>query len=516
VDNLFPPAEGLVHLVVGWTGHRRLPEAAGLTDVVAQAFDEIERYGAASGRTVVCVGSVAKGADLLFCEEALRRSLPLLVLLPVEASQFEADAEPATRDRIKAVLAHCRAVETVHPPAAVPASGFLEAGVRTVNDCDVLLTIWDGQPAEGAGGTGEIVQYALEVKRAIAHIHPTTGELSWMRKLPALPGRARVPPTEPLLCRADVARLFHRLDEAADQYARPARSLLFRIICYHLAASAVMVLALAAYSEMYYGFQGRTAGHWVGFATMVKVALLGYALYLVYRHRVPHSSWMDHRIRAELCRSYLALWNLPRWAIRAPFAPISALAHTRRDLYIAWHFDATGEVDLAQAKKSYLDPDSLIASDGSGGRIASQLDYLRKNAAATHLRYRRLRRIATWSTGSAIVLGVISCVFIILTSGDSAGDAGTGQAIAKMLLKFLAVTLPLVSATLLSYATASDLKRRSTRYAELAQRLDRLEHQIMQARSWADLGLAIELTEQLLLAEVAEWHAFTRFAGDPH
>jgi len=37
---------------------------------------------------------------------------------------------------------------------------YLAAGCRVVDMSDVLLAVWDGQPARGKGGTGNIVEYA--------------------------------------------------------------------------------------------------------------------------------------------------------------------------------------------------------------------------------------------------------------------------------------------------------------------------------------------------------------------
>ena len=45
-----------------------------------------------------------------------------------------------------------------------------------VDRCDVLIAVWDGEPARGPGGTAEIVAYALERGRPIVHIRPDVRE----------------------------------------------------------------------------------------------------------------------------------------------------------------------------------------------------------------------------------------------------------------------------------------------------------------------------------------------------
>jgi hypothetical protein len=49
-------------------------------------------------------------------------------------------------------------------------AGYLAVGEDTLNRSDVVLTIWDGEPAQGRGGTPEILQAALERRLCIIWI----------------------------------------------------------------------------------------------------------------------------------------------------------------------------------------------------------------------------------------------------------------------------------------------------------------------------------------------------------
>ncbi|NIM63105.1 MAG: hypothetical protein GTO30_16130, partial [Acidobacteria bacterium] len=44
----------------------------------------------------------------------------------------------------------------------------------------------------------------------------------------------------------------------------------------------------------------------------IEVAALVVALVLTFRHRHAHHEWIRTRFEAELCRSFLAIWDLPR------------------------------------------------------------------------------------------------------------------------------------------------------------------------------------------------------------
>lgn len=51
-------------------------------------------------------------------------------------------------------------------------AAYLAAGQRVVQLCDMLLAIWDGQPARGLGGTADIVAYAQSHGTPITHLNP--------------------------------------------------------------------------------------------------------------------------------------------------------------------------------------------------------------------------------------------------------------------------------------------------------------------------------------------------------
>ena len=45
--------------------------------------------------------------------------------------------------------------------------GYLRVGRETVDACEILIAIWDGESAAGKGGTGDVVAYAIERGRAV-------------------------------------------------------------------------------------------------------------------------------------------------------------------------------------------------------------------------------------------------------------------------------------------------------------------------------------------------------------
>jgi len=121
-----------------------------------------------------------------------------------------------------------------------------------------------------------------------------------------------------------------------------------------------------------------------------------------------------------------------------------------------------------------------------------------------------IERFAKASTLLAIVLGSVG-ILMAATGLDHGRIEPWYHA-----LKALSIVLPLVTAALLTYATARDVTRRSTRFREMIRSLEEAKLRVSTARTWPALGRAVTEAEWLLQAELGEWHAFTRYAGELH
>ena len=58
------------------------------------------------------------------------------------------------------------------PFAAPSEQAFLEAGKRVARLSDHLVAVWDGLPAQGVGGTADIVESAQRIGRRVTVIWP--------------------------------------------------------------------------------------------------------------------------------------------------------------------------------------------------------------------------------------------------------------------------------------------------------------------------------------------------------
>jgi hypothetical protein len=118
-----------------------------------------ERLARLPADVLVGVSSLADGADQLFAEAILALGGSLEVVLPTARYRESLPAEslPAY-DRL---LARATAVERLDYEDST-SEAYTTAGRVVVHRSDVLVAVWDGHPARGPGGTGDVVAYARE------------------------------------------------------------------------------------------------------------------------------------------------------------------------------------------------------------------------------------------------------------------------------------------------------------------------------------------------------------------
>jgi hypothetical protein len=156
--------------VIGVTGHRVLAEVDRLEAGLDRVARHLEEAFPAEGWTVV--SALAEGADRLGASRFLARpGTRLVAVLPLPRDDYETDfATPTSREEFRSLLA--RAGEVVELPTGRSREEAYEAGGREVlARADVLVAVWDGQGAQGQGGTGGIVAEARKCGLPIAWVH---------------------------------------------------------------------------------------------------------------------------------------------------------------------------------------------------------------------------------------------------------------------------------------------------------------------------------------------------------
>lgn len=163
------PVADAGELWVGVTGHRALarPEA-----VAAEVDAVLDRLVAGSGQTIVVVSGLAEGADRLVARQVLARSgARLVALLPFEPVDYVVDfADAASVEEFTDLLAGADEHEVITGAPSddwTREAAYERAGHAMLDRCDVLVALWDGQPAKGRGGTAEMVFEANLIGRPV-------------------------------------------------------------------------------------------------------------------------------------------------------------------------------------------------------------------------------------------------------------------------------------------------------------------------------------------------------------
>ena len=161
-------------LVLGVTGHRTLPDVAGVEAAIDGLVDRLLREH--PGRRPVALSALADGADRLFARSVLARGgdASLRVVLPLEVPDYRRTFLDLAGSGLEfqTLLDAAASIEVVEadPVDAAVEAAYERAGRRVVDGCDVLVAVWDGQPGRGRGGTSETVEYALSRGRRVERV----------------------------------------------------------------------------------------------------------------------------------------------------------------------------------------------------------------------------------------------------------------------------------------------------------------------------------------------------------
>lgn len=473
--------------VVGFSGHRKLAGLKAPADGIRNALDRL----AAGHSPLAAVSSAASGSDTLFVQDVARRHLPYLLVLPFPRARFEQDFSAADWQQVVPLIdGATRVLEVTGEDTDKQA--YMEAGIMTVERADVMMVVWDGKPAAGLGGTGDVVAYARKLEKPLIIIHPDTAAMveERLERLPAKSGPAGWKQEEP---RELVKNHQSKLDADAIAHAPGSRHLILRIILVQLIAAAVGLTALV--------FENHESRSLLNpLSTVAELLLLGAAFFWSVQHRRKHHEWIKNRIAAEICRSFLAMWDMGRRADYFPKISVQGYDRLCRNLRLIRTLDQTAPPALDAVRAGYLKE-----------RVGKQIAYFSRYSRAARRTHRKLKWLALACTAAAAVLSLLSLVLLIFKDAGAAAIPIPALTIPK----YLSLLLPLVSTALISLLVTQDYSRRAVRYAEMAAALAGTARQLKLARTWNSLARIASETEAALLQEIVEWHSFRQFAGEP-
>ncbi|MGB9408659.1 MAG: hypothetical protein WCA89_14065 [Terracidiphilus sp.] len=476
-------------VAIGFTGHRTLDDEAKCRKSI---FDFLEQQKASLSGLVYGISSVAAGGDLLFAESCIQLALPLCVLLPLPAEEFRKDFDKEGWSRAEQILSKAASIEVTGGDQPREEC-YYECGIETVQQSQLLLALWNGEPSQGLGGTEDIVSFARGFGKPVVWLHSTTGEVSIFNKKteqelqddPELEFLNRLPDenvsVESNKPEALARAWFRKVDESATRCAPQFRRL--------AAIPIIFTAAAALFSGA--GSWAHQVGTWlaIGTALGILAAFLPVALRLQKRQIL----WVRTRTAAEVCRSVLAFWSTPTPYEAIGPEVVPELSGVLRSLNLLKALDrGRGKVSLEEFKQRYRRE-----------RVANQLKYLFDHAAQSAAEARKYRA-ATWACiGLAVALNVWLFVSGRLIGGIGPGPWKQGLALGAS----IAFQIATVAGALLA---VNDCDRRRERYRELHQQLGEWDAQLETLRTWPSVLRVAGRIEQALLTELIEWRSLIR------
>jgi hypothetical protein len=180
-----PTARGLN---IGVTGHRlnRISQRQ-LERLTPQVTPVLRQIARLSGEVrPMLVSSLAEGADRHLARLALDAGFGLHALLPFERQDCLRDF-PGVVSRLdfSDLLARAEQVTELPGRPGYNAQAYHRAGQALLEQSDLLLAVWDGEPARGPGGTAEVVEGACRRRMPVVHVstrHQERPVLLWQRR----------------------------------------------------------------------------------------------------------------------------------------------------------------------------------------------------------------------------------------------------------------------------------------------------------------------------------------------
>jgi len=176
---LHPPRPRLVYRV-GITGHRLARLAPdqierinrSLTEIllevsatVARAHADFTDFYTTEPPVTRLISPLADGADSLAAGVALAQGYELCAPIPFTKDDYATDFAGSEAQNLQRFLQQAESIYELDGERTSPrgeSAAYLAAGYLTLKQSDIMVAIWDGEGARGLGGTGMIVEAAVQ------------------------------------------------------------------------------------------------------------------------------------------------------------------------------------------------------------------------------------------------------------------------------------------------------------------------------------------------------------------
>jgi hypothetical protein len=528
VNNSLSPDNGTLVIPaiirIGVTGHRELSDEQLIRDSVIKTLTKLDDLLIHIPHTFTIISSLAEGADRLVAKEVLGWEVSkdvdkptLKVVLPLHEDDYILDFTESQNEFFD-LLEEAESVKTL-AKTDTRNGAYEQVGRFVVENCDVLIAIWDGKPAAGQGGTAEIVKYANDIGRSVFLINSIDGNLTidqldehtleFIKKLAiynnehlsekkiesaikfqynALIERNKNLDIEPFLKLLKNTFIPHyvRADLLALHYQR----------CHIKAGNAIYTLAAMAVATI--TLQTLFLPHHPEFLWLEAIEIGTILFLLFFSHKGEwHRKWIDYRFLAERLRSglFLCIANINCEPPRAP--PHLSLSHKPDDWMVRAYMYVWGKKPKLQPESQFDDLKKFLLE----AWINDQISYYKKASA----RHRRNHTIYSSVGGILFLITFIAVIMHTLEIGES-----WHYAIPKILAS-IAIIFPAIGASLAGIRVHQEYLKNAERYRHMGQHLSSIRKKIEDAKDMKILTAILEVVNEMMLRENQDWRVVLLF-----
>lgn len=169
---------------IGVTGHRYINQEQNnplkelskdiltfISNSIQELYKELKDIYTAESPKLNLLTCLAEGFDRIAAHAALSSGYELQCPLPFSREEYSLDFESeASILEYTSLLQKASSIYELDFGREVIDKQYLNAGTVLLEQTDILLAYWDGNPAKGPGGTGDIVELAKEKGIPVIHI----------------------------------------------------------------------------------------------------------------------------------------------------------------------------------------------------------------------------------------------------------------------------------------------------------------------------------------------------------
>jgi hypothetical protein len=511
---------------LGVTGHRILPQAQLLRESARNALSRLDNQLKHTPHTYIAVSPLAEGADRIVATEVLEwpvsgdsGSQGLEAILPLPKDDYIRDFKTQNSvDEFRALLDHAASVQALDAAESRPAA-YDQAGRCVVDHCDILLAVWDGEPAAGQGGTAEVVRYAGEIGRSIIWINSENGmvvekrdqdcafesleyldsynreKINPSKVRSAIEGQLNIIEEHAKTSGLTLDLLHPVIDRVLPQFVRADILAQHNQNFYKRAGVAVYAFAAAAVATV--TIQTLFFPQWPQFLWL-EVAEIGVILILLWATRINdwHRQWIDYRFLAERLRAMMFL-GVAGVEFEPPRVPVHLrLAHHPDNWIIRamdwiWknRYPIEGSIKLQfESLKKFL----------LSAWVYDQRNFYDRTGKRYETRHRSLAMI-----GEAL--------FFITLVVAGAHAAGMGdlllpdRLINGNIFPSIAIIFPAIGAALGGIRMYREYLRNAERYRHMARYLSLLGDQLGMAKDVETLVGLLKQANEVMMIENQDW-----------